>query len=235
MHMIPPKKNGLEFLDLPPDVCSVEELEGSFADLRIVNRYLGDKRALLKHLSKKMKKEESVTILDVATGSADLPVCIADWARKKGVQAAITGIDINSRSIAIARKHVAAYPEIDVMVADALNLPFPDRSFDFVICSKTLHHMKGHDAVTLMREIFRVAKRSYIIMDLRRSWIAYGLIIILTRIFTRNRITRFDGPLSVMKSFTPTELVDLAAMAGASRFRIYREPFWLLVISGDVR
>ena len=115
-----------------------------------------------------------------------------------------------------------------------MRLPFPDQSFDFVLCSKTTHHLTNEDAVCLIKEMLRVAKRGYIIMDLRRSWIAYALIYLLTRLFTRNRLTRYDGPLSVLKSFTPSELAALASSAGARNFTVSREPFWLLVLSGDV-
>ncbi len=235
MSITPEKRNGLEFLDLPPEVCSAEELEGSLADIRVVNRYLGDRRALLKHLSAKIDGKEAVTVLDVATGSADLPVAIAEWARKKGIGIAITGVDINDRSIEIARKVAAGYPEIKLRTADGLDLPFPDRSFDFVLCSKTMHHMKDPEAIRLIQEVLRVARRGYIIMDLRRSWVAYALIYILTRIFTKNRMTRYDGPLSVLKSFTAGELARLASRAGAASFTISKEPFWLLVLSGDIR
>lgn len=233
MALVPEKRNGLEFLDLPPDVCSMEELEGSLADIQLVNRYLGNRRALLKHLSAKIAENSTITVLDVATGSADLPVAIVDWAREKGISVNITGVDINNRSIEVARKYVAGYPEIKLRVADGLNLPFPENSFDFVLCSKTLHHMKEHEAVRMIEEILRVAKSGYIITDLRRSWIAWGLIYLLTRLFTANRITRYDGPLSVLKSFTRKELVVLASRAGASNFSVSREPFWLLVLSGE--
>uniref|UniRef100_C6E441 Methyltransferase type 11 n=1 Tax=Geobacter sp. (strain M21) TaxID=443144 RepID=C6E441_GEOSM len=235
MPFTPRKRTGLEFLDLPADVCSAEELEGTLADLRVVNRYLGDTRALLKHLSAHMDGNEAVSMLDVATGSADLPVAVADWARKRGIGISLTGVDINLRSIDIARKVTAGYPEITLKVADALALPFPDRSFDYVVCSKMLHHMKDPEAVSLIREMLRVARRGFLVIDLRRSWIAYGLIYLLTRIFTRNRITRYDGPLSVLKSFTAAELADLATKAGAGSFTIRREPFWLLVLSGEIR
>lgn len=234
MPFIPRKRTGLEFLDLPPEVCSVKELAGSLADIRVVNRYLGDRRALLKHLAAKVKGRERITVLDVATGAADLPIAIVEWARKRGHGISVTGIDINNRAIEIAREYAVAYPEIKLQVADALQLPFPDQSFDFVLCSKTLHHMKEPEAVAALREMLRVARRGYIVMDLRRSWIAYLLIYLLTRIFTRNRMTRFDGPLSVLKSFTASELRDWAAKAGARSCRVRREPFWLLVLSGEV-
>ncbi|QWV92517.1 methyltransferase domain-containing protein [Geomonas oryzisoli] len=234
MSLIPRKRTTLEFLDLPPEVCTLEELEGSLSDLRTVNRYLGDTSALLKHLSAKVRGQRHLSVLDVATGSADLPVALVEWARKKGIDIEVTGIDLNSRTIDIARRYAATYPEIRLLVADALQLPFRDHSFDFVLCSKTLHHMKEPDVVTALQEMLRVARRGFIVIDLRRSWIAYILIYLLTRIFTRNRMTRYDGPLSVLKAFTEDELRQSALQAGAASITIRREPFWLLVVSGDI-
>ncbi|WP_136516040.1 methyltransferase domain-containing protein [Geomonas edaphica] len=233
MPFIPRRRTKLEFLDLPSDVCSVDELEGSLADIRTVNRYLGDRWALLKHLSARARGLARITVLDVATGSADLPVTLVEWARKKGIDISVTAVDINSRTIDIARRCTLQYPEIELMVADALELPFGDGSFDFVLCSKTLHHMKEPEGVAALREIMRVARRGYLVMDLQRSWVAYLLIYALTRIFTRNRMTRYDGPLSVLKAFTVEDLTLWAQQAGAPSFRIHREPFWLLVLSGD--
>ena len=232
--IIPEKRSDPEFLDLSPEAYHPAELEGSLADIRVVNRYLGDRRALLKHLSAKIAGKEAFSVLDVATGSADLPVMIADWARKAGVAARITGVDINERTIEFAGKQTAGYPEITLQVADGLRLPFAAQSFDFVICSKTAHHLSDADALRLVKEMLRVARHGYIVMDLRRSWIAYGLIYLLTRIFTRNRLTRNDAPLSVLKSFTSGELAALALKAGSPAFTVSREPFWLLVLSGDL-
>jgi SAM-dependent methyltransferase len=233
MSLIPQKRTGPELLDLPPEYYTQAELAESLADIRTVNRYLGDLSAVLKHLSSMTAGSSSFTLLDVATGSADIPVAIVRWARKKGIRVAITAVDINPQTVEVARKMTAEYPEIVVSVADGLALPFPDRNFDFVLCSKTAHHFSDKDVVRLISEMIRVSGRGYLLMDLRRSWIAYGLIWLLTRIFTRNRLTRSDGPLSVLKAFTPLELENLASSAGASRFTLTREPFWLIVLRGD--
>ena len=234
MPLVPVKREGPELLDLPPETYGLDELEGSLADLKMVNRYLGDRRALLKHLSTKIAGRAEFTLLDIATGSADLPVTIAEWARREGIRAAITGVDINARTIDYALKEPAAYPEIKLQVADGLRLPFPDNSFDIVLCSKTSHHMTHEENVLLIKEMLRTARRGYLVMDLRRSWIAYALIYSLARLLFRNRLTRHDGPLSVLKAYTPGELSALALSAGAAQFTISREPFWLLVLSGDV-
>ena len=235
ISLLPEKRNDPEFLDLSPEFYGTEELEGSLADIRVVNRYLGDRRALLKHLSALVSGRGAFSVLDIATGSADLPVAIADWAREKGVGAFITAVDINAEAIAAARRQTVGYPEITLAVADGLRLPYADNSFDIVICSKATHHLGEAQGVQLVREMLRVASSGYILMDLRRSWIAWGLIYLLTRLFTRNRLTRNDGPLSVLKSFTAAELAALAESAGGNAFTVSREPFWLLVLAGEIR
>jgi SAM-dependent methyltransferase len=234
MLFVPEKRYCPEFLDRAAEEYRLDELEGSLADIRLVNRYLGDRYALLKHLDRLTESVSAFTLLDVATGSADIPVAIARWARRRRMRVSITAVDINPRTVEIARRHTVPYPEIGVELADGLRLPYPDRSFDFVICSKTAHHLGDRDSVTLLREMLRVANRGFLLMDLRRSWVAYGLIRILTTIFTRNRLTRNDAPLSVLRSFTGAELAALASEAGAGRFVVSHEPFWLLMLSGEV-
>ncbi|HBG05493.1 MAG: SAM-dependent methyltransferase [Geobacteraceae bacterium GWC2_58_44] len=231
--LTPEKRTGREILDLTPEAYTPDELQESLADIRMVNRYLGDRRALLKQLSAKMGEVSEFSLLDIATGSADLPIAIADWARKAGLKASITGVDMNPRTVDLARKQTAGHAEITLEVADALRLRFPDKSFDFVLCSKTAHHFTEAENVHLIQEMRRIARRGYIVMDLQRSWIAYALIYLLTRLLARNRVTRNDGPLSVLRAFTQPELAALAEKAGSSRFTITREHFWLLVLSGD--
>jgi hypothetical protein len=72
----------------------------------------------------------------------------------------------------------------------------------------------------------------YIIMDIRRSWVAWLLISMLTRLFSRNRLTRHDGPMTVFRSYTVAELDALAAKAGLAGHRVARMPFWLMVLWG---
>lgn len=225
-----------ELLDLPHDSYARDELEGVLKDLAIVNCHLGNGRAILKHLAAMNAEtaEEGFTVLDVATGTADIPVIIAKWARQAGIRVGITAVDLDPLSINIARKGSEPYPEITLAVADGFALPFADQQFDYVLCSKTAHHFTEEAVVRMIKEFSRVARRGYVIVDLRRNWIAYILIYLLTRLFSRNRLTRSDGPLSVLKSFTPGELAALASRSGTSVFRVSKEPFWLIVLEGRV-
>lgn len=237
MSLVPARRHGPELIDLPPESYSLSEYVGSLADIRKVNRFLGDYHATLKFFSAlaagiAVSSERPVRVLDVATGSADIPVAIVKWARRHGIKVVVTAVDINPLAVREAAAFAQAYPEITVAVADAFSLPFGDESFDIVLCAKTLHHFSEEETVRLLKEMGRVTAVGYIIMDLRRSWVAWLLISILARIFSRNRLTRHDGPMSVLRSYTVTELGDLADRAGLAGRRIKRQPFWLMVLSG---
>lgn len=129
MPFIPNRGTGPELLDLSPEFYTAEEHHGSLAELRLVNRYLGDVRVILKHLSTMAagRVRDKWTVLDVATGSADIPVAIAGWARKRGIKVCITGVDVNSQAIRIARKMTGEDPMINFAVADGLDLPFREK------------------------------------------------------------------------------------------------------------
>jgi demethylmenaquinone methyltransferase/2-methoxy-6-polyprenyl-1,4-benzoquinol methylase len=114
----------------------------------------------------KMVKAWSPTrVLDVATGSGDLALAI----RRKVPHAEVTGVDFSPEMLAIAhRKGVAP-----TIVADALNLPFADESFDCVTVAFGLRNMADWSAA--LREIARVLSASgrLLVLDfsLPRDWL----------------------------------------------------------------
>ena len=237
MYLVPERRHGPELIDLPPESYSQSEFAGNLADIRNVNRFLGDNRATLKLFSALVPAiagslAKPIRVLDVATGSADIPVAIVKWARKQGILIQVTAVDNNPIAVREAEAFTLGYPEITIAVADGFSLPFEEGSFDIVLCAKTLHHFSEEDTVRLLQEIGRVAAIGYIVMDLRRSWVAWALISMLTKLFSRNSFTRYDGPMSVLRSYTVPELDALAERAGLAGRRVVKEPFWLMVVWG---
>ncbi|MEM4240227.1 MAG: class I SAM-dependent methyltransferase [Candidatus Woesearchaeota archaeon] len=66
-----------------------------------------------------------------------------------------TGIDSSKELIKIAKQRT---PDAKLLYASAVKLPFPDKSFDYVICLAVLHHLKPKDHEKALKEIQRVLK-----------------------------------------------------------------------------
>ena len=186
------------------------------ADLRQINRYLGGLRPVTRHLYPLIEKLglRQVRLLDVGTGSADIPAMIVEWGRARGIGIDFTVIDLNHMAATEARAQVAAYPEIRVVRANALEMPFADGAFDFVLASLFLHHFDEEESAAMLRGFARVARVAFLVNDLRRHPLAYFSIKVLTRLFTRNRLIRHDAAVSVLRGFTDRDLAAMAQRAG---------------------
>ena len=78
----------------------------------------------------------------------------------------VKGIDISQYAIDNAIEDMKPH----VQVANAINLPFPDKSFDIVISINTIHNLERHELATALREIQRVAIRgAFITVDAYRD------------------------------------------------------------------
>lgn len=65
----------------------------------------------------------------------------------------VTGIDIDAPAVDVARKHCDV-PNAEFRVGDAMQLDFPDASFDVVVCAQVYEHVP--DPARMMAEIHRV-------------------------------------------------------------------------------
>lgn len=230
MIPVPARRSGPELLDLPKEQENDAEFEGGMADIRAVNSRLGGIRSVLMHLPPLAGPGPDFSVLDISTGTADIPAAVERWAGKRGKRVFIAAMDFNPKVLKYASRSLRHSPSVRLIAGNAFRPPFREKSFDIVICSLTLHHFTEAGAVEIIRKAQSLARKGIIIGDLRRSWTSYCLFKALSAIFMRNRFTMHDGPLSIMKSFTPEELTALASQAGLEHFKIYRHPFWRMTL-----
>jgi SAM-dependent methyltransferase len=228
----PPKSDAAEFLDAPGQ--DPAEFEGLLDAVRRTNRWYGGRTLVLDYLTRLSSTipNRPLTILDVATASADIPVTIAEWARRRSLPIRIVALDINPDILRAAARTVRGYPEIALIRGNAFGLPFADRSVDVVLNALALHHFTFVEAVRVLREIRRVARGAFVVNDVLRSWPAYLGAVADTWIIGRNRLARHDGPISVLRSFTWPEFHDLAREAGLAPVEIRRHRLMRAVVVG---
>lgn len=206
-------------------------MEGCLRELEGVNRLLGVRGLVLRYLRRFLRPEDRVlTIADVATGGADLPRVFVRWGRQQGVTIRAVALDHHEVTAAIARDRSTAVPEIRVVRADARALPLADESVDIAVLTSTLHHLSPPDAVQALRELDRISRRGFIVTDLVRSWPAYLGARALALILLRNPLTRADGPLSVLRSYTLKEAQALVEASGLGEVRLTRHPLFRLAM-----
>jgi len=193
-----------------------DDVARSLSDLRRINRFLGGRKVVLRAISSCLDDSslERVSLLDVGTGSADLPMAVAEGCRARGLEAFVAAVDISERNLRISRTKLGVSPEVHLVRADSLRLPFAARSFDFVTASLFLHHFRDDDVVRLLADFSRIARRAVIVNDLVRNLVPYYFTRIAGPLLAASFLTRNDGPVSVLRGFTAGEMNDLARRAG---------------------
>jgi ubiquinone/menaquinone biosynthesis C-methylase UbiE len=217
-----------ELLDDPGE-ASPKELKQSLRDIRVANIVGQGTAVVLRHLPDVIPDwpaGQTLRVLDVATGSGDIPRAIVRWCRRRGIPCEVLATDISPEVLATTREHTRAFPEIHVMACDSRAAPFPPGSFDVVTCSLALHHLDAPGAVATLGQMARLARHGFIVNDVERSWPAYLAAVALVYGVTRNRLTRHDGPASVRRAFTRGEIRQMATQAGIRGGRIVQHAFW---------
>ncbi len=207
--LTPPRSTETELLDAPDIDPAV--VTRSLADVARSNALFGGRSSAIEEFRDALKElPRRASLLDVGTGLGDIPRQAREVADENGIELQAFGLDAAEE---LARMSRAA---VDFAICgDALSLPFADRSVDVVMCSQVLHHFSRDGAIALLREMDRVARVRVIVSDLRRSRIAAAGLWLASFPLRFHAVSRHDGVVSVMRGFTPEELVDTVREAVA--------------------
>lgn len=213
-----------------------EEYEGCLAELRRINRWLGDVSALKRSVLPDITRggARAFALLDVGAGTGELLREVALAARSRQVTARLVGLELNGRAAAGLFEESREFKEVFSVRGDAMRLPFADGAFDYVMCSLFTHHFRDDACVRVFKEMARVARRRVYCIDLHRHPVAYYFYTTVGRLILRNRLTREDGALSILRSFRPGELRRLGERAGLKDVKVERRFPYRLVLSASV-
>jgi len=210
-----------------------DQLDRSLQFIRAINRRLGGTGAALGHLrrwSAGWPAGEVIRIIDLGTGSADIPLAIVRWARTGGLRVQITAIDAHPTTLDLARQHVkealgASQTEIEFLRADALSLMdhFDPGAFDYAHAGMFLHHLDDIEVMTALRVMDRITTRGVIWNDLVRGPVEAVAVRLLT--LAGPAMVKHDALVSVAAGFTRREVLDLASRVGLPHIGYQRHLF----------
>ncbi len=218
-----------ELMDRPQPVTP--ELEKDLANLVSLNRYFGSHRLVRRFLAAWLQRDRCYRILDLATGAADIPRVMVDWARPRGISLEIDAVDANESTLQIAKRLSGGYPEIHLAREDVLTYNSRN-TYDLVCCSLALHHFSDEDAARLLRHSRELSHRFVLVTDLERCAATALGVWAVTEFIYSDPMTKFDGRLSAQRAFSFREMQALAEAAGwkdfgHGRFLFCRQALWL--------
>jgi len=223
----------LELMDRPQPVSA--ELERDLENLRELNRWFGSYALISLFLSRWIKPGARLRVVDLATGSGDIPRLVAEYGRKIGAELRIDVLDRQSATLEIAKKLSARYPEINFFEGNILEWE-ADEPYDLVLCTLALHHFSDEDAVRVLERCRKLSRKFVLVSDLRRGWVATLGVHLLTATIFREPMTKYDARLSAARAFSFSEMNQLARRAGWTNFGQKTFPFarqaiWLGALS----
>jgi 2-polyprenyl-3-methyl-5-hydroxy-6-metoxy-1,4-benzoquinol methylase len=219
----------LELMDRPQPVS--EELERDLRNLRQLNRWFGGYSLIEFFLRRWVRRGAKLRVLDLATGSADIPRLIADYAGQVGSEVQIDAIDQQPATLEIAKMLSTRYENIRFIETNILEHQ-PAEPYDLVLCTLALHHFSENDAICVLRQCRELSRKFVLVSDLRRGWLGTLGVYLLTATIFREPMTKYDARLSMARAFSSSELKNLAHRAGWKNFghrsfKFARQAIWL--------
>ncbi len=212
-----------------------EELDITLRELDGINHWLGGNVVTIRGLKKLLKtvdREEVITMADLGCGGGGMLRLIARWANHKKMKVSLHGIDANQNVISFAQRTSVNFANIHFLSQDVLSKEFSNHSYDIILATLFLHHFSKTQLIAIFRQLSAVATYGIVVNDLHRHWLAYYGFKLVSTIFSRSKMVKYDGLVSVKRGFKRWELVEILKSAGISNYRLkWRWAFrWELVI-----
>lgn len=226
------RSNDIEIMD---DLnCAGEVVDQTLRELETINTLLGGNHVTISGIKRLLSKKSfaNVTIADLGCGGGDILKLIALMGRKRGLKFDLTGIDANPNIIAFARKNSEGFPEINYEVNNIFSSDFRAKKYDLILATLFMHHFTEDQLVEVFKSLKTQAAIGIVINDIHRHWLAFYSIRLLTKLFSKSKMVKYDAPLSVLRAFKKSELQSILQKAGIESYQLkWKWAFrWQLII-----
>lgn len=207
-----------------------EEFAATLRQLSLLNCLLGAYRPTLKAIAyflktRHTKKKEPLRILDIGCGSGDMLREIYGWAKVRGLNLELTGVDLNPWSTRAAVAYTTPPMRIQYYTSDIFNFS-EEKNYHIIINSQFTHHLSDENITQVMLWMSCKACYGWFINDLHRSFMPYGFIKAFVHMLPFNRLIRHDAPLSVARSFVHNEWLEYVRYANLDYRRLSVTWYW---------
>ena len=198
-----------EFLDRPD--CDPALAAASYQFMETVNGRFGGIRTVRRFLAAETAGRQAgvpLRILDIGSGSCDIPLAVSQWASAHGLPLHFTCLEMAGHAVDLARGRLtrAGNPAVQLLQEDAF-LHQPAEPYDYAISSMCFHHFSNAQILALLRRLRGFVRHSVLINDLRRSRLAALAARLL--LAGGSAGVRHDALLSIRRGFKTRELSTL--------------------------
>ncbi len=223
------RSNAPERMD--SDCADFADYRACLRDLSRVNLLTFTARPTIGWLARQgMRAGERFSLLDVAFGYGDVLRKVRRWSERRGLEATLTGIDLNPWAAEAARGATPDAARIAYMTANVFDYAPPEPP-DFIVSSQFAHHLTDAELVAFILWMERTARRGWLIGDVERSRLAWAGFAMLATVAGWHRFVRSDGLISIARSFRPAELAARARDAGlGDAVAVRRHPLFRMTL-----
>ena len=215
--------------DLQPELMDDPDLpeqdhRWALKGLARLNRFSGVEGLMFRAIRRiaRSRADGKLSLLDVASGSGDVPIGWVRRAEKEGWRLDVTLVD-NRQVACDEQQRLAGKVGVSVksLQCDCLRETLPS-GFNVVTSSLFFHHLNDSEVFQLLQAMQLASSGSMVLCDLERSKINFALVALASRCLTRSPVVHYDALASVRAAFTIDEFGSIARSALARPVRIQR-------------
>lgn len=214
--------------------CKGEVVEQTLRELDFINKWLGGDQVTLNAVDKllsKISEDREIVIVDLGCGSGSMLAKISVIAQKRNLKVRLVGIDANPNIVSYAIRN-NKNDKIDFLAIDIFSDDFMKMKFDIVIGTLFFHHFSNQQLSNFFIQLGKQTTMGIIVNDIHRHPLAYFSIKLLTGLFSKSAMVKYDAPLSVLRSFTKTDWIVIFKDAGLPYSLKWKWAFrWQLIIN----